>query len=404
MVARRKRTVKRITVKRDDLQWRVSNSLLILVFGLMFLGYGIAEYDAQTATGLLTIGGLPDMGGGTVILTPDPEWKYFKHDLIRSGQASGDGPDSAAAAWIFDTGTGKPIEGSPVTCGGKVIFGSADGHIYAVNNNTGQLLWKYPNQTVGVGAIYGSPACPGDTRVYFGSDDNKMRALKESDGTAIWTFQAGDKIKGSPIVDGGVVYFGSLDKKVYALTSDTGAQKWVTDTSYAIESGPALSGTDLFIANNGYLGRLSTAGGSIADKDLISIGGIPKPIIYMTTPAVDNTNKKVYAGEANGLQAGDTAKLTTKWKYMGVGAVRSGPIFSTDAMYVFFGSDNGKLYAVQTGAGGLQAGGLVWDFDTSVPVMTSIALSNSTPAPGDKIDIVFTAQYAGIESVSIGGN
>jgi len=59
MVARKKRTVRKISIKRDDLQWRVSNSLLILVLGMMFFGYGHSQYEEQAATGLAVSGANP---------------------------------------------------------------------------------------------------------------------------------------------------------------------------------------------------------------------------------------------------------------------------------------------------------------------------------------------------------
>lgn len=56
--ARRTRRVIRKRV-RDDLQWRVSNSLLILVIGLMFLGYGAAQMGI---TGITAYQVLPGEG------------------------------------------------------------------------------------------------------------------------------------------------------------------------------------------------------------------------------------------------------------------------------------------------------------------------------------------------------
>ena len=40
----------------DDLQWRVANSLLIFVIGLLFLGYGFAKAEEQSATGMAASG------------------------------------------------------------------------------------------------------------------------------------------------------------------------------------------------------------------------------------------------------------------------------------------------------------------------------------------------------------
>jgi hypothetical protein len=56
MVVRKRKVTRRISIKRDDMQWRVSNSLLILAIGLMFMGCGSAEQAKHSATGYLVLG------------------------------------------------------------------------------------------------------------------------------------------------------------------------------------------------------------------------------------------------------------------------------------------------------------------------------------------------------------
>lgn len=51
---KKKKAVRKTAAKHDDLQWRVSNSLLVLVVGLMLLGYGAATMQEQNATAFLT--------------------------------------------------------------------------------------------------------------------------------------------------------------------------------------------------------------------------------------------------------------------------------------------------------------------------------------------------------------
>ena len=313
-------------------------------------------------------------------VTPSVDWRFFKHDTARTGQTGTftGGPDSAAALWIFDTGTGKPIEGSPVTCRGNVIFGSADGNLYAVNNATGQQVWKYSTGS----AIYGSPACPGDGRVYVGNDNGKVIALTEDAGSLVWQYATDGAIRNSPIVSSGSVYIGSPGKtgsfsiKFYSLKSDTGANQWTykvaedyTEPTYA---GPALGSGEIIVTGVKCVERIKVADGTSIQTGCLMGSYVP----YRTTPAVDTTNKRIYVGgDYNNLDALNATKLDDRWSFSTGGSVWSGPVISTDSKYVLFGSDDGKLYAVHTGLAGT-AGLKLWSFDTGAPLRGSPAVDN----------------------------
>ena len=60
--------------------------------------------------------------------------------------------------------------------------------------------------------------------MYVGSKDNKVYALKTSDGTPRWSFKTGGPVVSSPALSsyGATVYVGSGDKKVYALKTSDG--------------------------------------------------------------------------------------------------------------------------------------------------------------------------------------
>jgi hypothetical protein len=68
------------------------------------------------------------------------------------------------------------IRGSPTIAGdGAIIFGSDDGHLYALNPD-GTLRWKFP--AVGsIAAVRSKPAIGPDGIIYFGADDGKLYAI-----------------------------------------------------------------------------------------------------------------------------------------------------------------------------------------------------------------------------------
>ena len=68
------------------------------------------------------------------------------------------------------------VRGSPTIANdGAIIFGSDDGHLYALNPD-GTLRWKYP--AVGsIGAVRSKPAIGPDGIIYFGAEDGKLYAI-----------------------------------------------------------------------------------------------------------------------------------------------------------------------------------------------------------------------------------
>ena len=72
--------------------------------------------------------------------------------------------------WTFPTR--RKVDGSPVICGDKVVFGSADGWVYVVSLADGSELWSYE---IGK-SIFSSPAVA-DGRILIGANDGLLYAF-----------------------------------------------------------------------------------------------------------------------------------------------------------------------------------------------------------------------------------
>ena len=103
---------------------------------------------------------------------------------------------------------------SPAIANGVVYFGSHDNNTYALNAETGALLWNY---TTG-NRVSSSPAIANGV-VYVGSQDNNLYALDAATGAFLWDYTTGGVVTSSPAIANGVVYFGSRDKNLYAIGS-----------------------------------------------------------------------------------------------------------------------------------------------------------------------------------------
>jgi outer membrane protein assembly factor BamB len=143
---------------------------------------------------------------------------------------------------------------SPVVANGLVIFGSGDGHVYAVEAAGGALRWRFATGNV----VHASPAYA-DGRVFIGSWDGKLYALDAASGRELWHAQTGldplmanqQGFQSSPAVVGDTVYTGCRDANLYAFDVSTGQEKWrfPTGMSWVISS-PAVRGGRVYFATS----------------------------------------------------------------------------------------------------------------------------------------------------------
>ena len=93
-------------------------------------------------------------GCATVARAADDDWEYYRHDVSRSGEQRhfSDLADPAkvsglAIRWQWPAtaaGEGGMFYASPVVMDGRVFIGSTSGRFYALDANTGTLIWSYP--------------------------------------------------------------------------------------------------------------------------------------------------------------------------------------------------------------------------------------------------------------------
>ncbi len=141
---------------------------------------------------------------------------------------------------------------SPLVVGGKVYFGSGDGHVYALDAATGRLAWKFATGDV----VHASPAFA-DGLVVVGSWDGKLYALDAATGAQRWAFQAGvdplihnqQGFQSSPAIAGGTVFTGCRDGHLYAISLEDGTPKWSVDTEGSwVNASPAVADGRVYFA------------------------------------------------------------------------------------------------------------------------------------------------------------
>ena len=154
---------------------------------------------------------------------------------------------SGVSRWTF--AAGGPVNSSPLVADESVYFGSVDGNFYALDTRTGKLVWKFQTggeRRFTAPGIHGilpktemmpdpfdvflsSPTLI-DGKVIFGSGDYSVYALDARTGAVQWKFATGNVVHASPAAAGGVVYVGSWDRYLYALDAGTGKMIWRFET------------------------------------------------------------------------------------------------------------------------------------------------------------------------------
>ena len=160
-----------------------------------------------------------------------------------------DNAESAMAKWRYHmTGASKA---TPLVVGGIVYVGANDGVFYALDEQTGKLLWKFDAG----GEILTTAAAYKDL-VLFGTGNGTFHALDRTGKPAWPPHQCSREVFSSPVVDAeGVVYFGTNGADLVALDAQTGKEVWTnTDARLGIESKPCVSGEMVFFgAWDGYV-------------------------------------------------------------------------------------------------------------------------------------------------------
>ena len=274
---------------------------------------------------------------------------------------------------------------SPAVANGKVYFGSGDGGVYAVDAQTGQLIWKFSTSDV----VHASPAVVNGV-VYIGSWDSYLYALDADNGQEKWRFHGGEDnfvhnqvgFQSSAAVVDGVVYKGCRDGHFYALDAGTGRKKWdyMTNLSWvnatpAVRDGIVYTGTSdsgRFFALDAKTGRLRfnfSAKGQVFSSPAVAgdivYFGVSNGRLYAVnaksgnqvwmfqTEAAKNDPMKILKPDGSfdvqktyGPYFHDYQDMVLAFeKVFSVGAIWSSPV--VDHGVVYFGSTDGNLYALQ---------------------------------------------------------
>lgn len=300
-------------------------------------------------------------------------WAFATQDLVESTPAVAQGAvlfgsfdgklyclDAATGKerWKFATGpridgfagiedVKQGVDSSACVVEGRVYFGAWDGKMYCVDFQTGKEVWSA--QTKGP-VHFCSPALA-DGRVFLGTADGTLHCWEATTGRVVWekvlAEKHSDHMMCSPAVHGGIVYTGSgYSGPLYALEAATGKEVWRFPLKNLVCGTPVLHGGRLYVFGDGggQLVCVDAKTATLAWETRLHKGwGAAAPVVsgrylYLTMRdgGVD--------GKPAGVAAVETATGKPAWSAP-TGRAWGTCVIVDDVLY--YGSDDGKLYALQ---------------------------------------------------------
>jgi outer membrane protein assembly factor BamB len=321
----------------------------------------------------------------------------FHGNVARTGVYEGRGPSKLGAVkWAFKAG--GAIVTSPAVFDGVVYIASLDGHLYAIDQETGKEKWNFKSSR----PIASSPAVDRGT-LYFVSSVGALVALDVATGKPKWVFaaeherkfeakglhgyppasqtipDAWDIFTSSPAVAGGKVFFGSGDGNVYAVDVETGLLQWKHGTGDVVHASPAVAGNTVYIGSwDSYLYALDADTGETkwsfkSGEDAATHNQVG----FQSSPAVVDGTVYVGCRDAH-VYAIDAATGRKKWDYptskswvIGTPAVRNGTVYVGT-------SDSARFMALDAKSGRLR-----FNFDAKAYIFSSAAIAGDLVYVGD---------------------
>ncbi len=271
--------------------------------------------------------------------------------------------ESGSKRWQFNTE--DDVEAAPLLLDETIFIGSIGGYFYALNALNGKLLWKFETD----GQIHGSanwvqPPGSSDKFVLVGSYDNLMYCFDAVTGKLKWTYETEYFINGSPATDGKNVIFGGCDEIVHIVSVTSGEKKGEVAAGAYIAGSAALSDNKAFI---GHYGDKLICIDLLAQKILWEYGDEKKGAAFFSSPAV-NDRVVIIGSRDRFVHCVNRENGEKIWKFRTHDDVDSSPVICGDRVVV--GSNDGRIYILD-----LNDGSEKWSYEIGAAITGSPAVS-----------------------------
>lgn len=273
------------------------------------------------------------------------------------------------------------IKNTIVIDNGLVLAQDAQGYLYAIDAESGKLSWEKQLPVNGLPAIIeGLVASNG---IVYAGTGKGLCAIDTKDGKVIWQNKEWGQGEGTTTtfsVAKNVLVASSQWNALYGNDLKTGKLTWRADSNGLRNRGAsaAVHGDLLYLISSESFFILDANTGRVIVRK-----ALPFSVDVTSTPLL--TDKEIIFGSAkDGLIALDNETLEIKWKFSTEDAlvytspysrkpaatIETSPVLAGNTIYV--GASDGTIYGVNK-----EDGQLVWKHATGAPVFGSVAVSGN---------------------------
>lgn len=185
---------------------------------------------------------------------------------------------------------------------GCIYISSMNHFLYAVNAESGTLLWKQDLEA----SVVSAPTYSADGKLYIGSFASKLFTLDAKSGEILNTFPTEGWVWGSPTLVDERLYFGDLKGNLYVLNTQDGTQVNKFTADGGITGAPLVMEDKLYFTTEvGSLYALDLDGKPVWNQPSNTGGklyGTPVPAGDLILVAQVGTKTPLLAYDASGVQ------------------------------------------------------------------------------------------------------
>lgn len=261
---------------------------------------------------------------------------------------------------------------SVVTSTGLIVIPGGDGHLHAVDKETGERQWIFQppdysddqhQQGAIVNSFEGNVTESPEGLICAGSDNSFLYCLNQ-DGSLAFKFKTGMMIWSLPTFSAQDKWmaFGSLDKSVYLLDSTTGKKldqfKAKGEVKASLHQKVENGRTYVYFGDSqGLFYKLEVLKNKKSAFEFKEVWRIKLDgEIYSSATS---SEKEVYVGTLGGSLWSLSTGGKKTWQYKTHAPVSSSPVLSQDGV-LLFGAKNGKMYALES-----TSGERIWSYRTA---------------------------------------
>ena len=224
---------------------------------------------------------------------------------------------------FWDSRQSASLSGGPVAGSDKVFIGSENGKIYALNAQTGEVIWQASIK----GEIISSPAIDSGILV-VNTASGIMKAYNAENGDELWSIEQNVPaltLRGTsaPVIASGGVLIGTAKGGVNVYILDKGQQGWTTEIGEPtgstelervvdVDASPVVFGDKIYaISSRGNLAAIELKSGRILWKRQYS--SYRQIAIYRNTIFLTDIRGHVYAlDRINGIERWSNLTLSNR--------------------------------------------------------------------------------------------